>query len=245
MSSVPATAAPEAAKSPISISAQQLFDAAAHFGHKTFKWNPKMRKYLYGEKEGIHVFDLQKTAQNFEKVLAFLKRCAEEGKVVLFVGTKPQAIKIVSEEAKRAGMPFVTSKWIPGLLTNYGTLSKRIRYLQDLKMEFKLNNFEKYTKKEASSFKKIIDKLESSLGGVSDMSRIPDAVFVVDVVRDRLAINEANRMKIPVIGLVDSNGDPDGITYVVPGNDDALRSLQFFASNVADAILAGRKPKKA
>lgn len=231
--------------SPVSISAQQLFDAAAHFGHKTYKWNPKMRKFLYGEKSGVHVFDLQKTAHNFEQALGFAKRCAEEGKVILFVGTKPQATKIVSEEAKRAGMPFVTSKWIPGLLTNYGTLSRRIRYLQDLKMEFKLNNFEKYTKKEASSFKKIIDKLESSLGGVSDMNRIPDAVFVVDVVRDRLAINEANRMKIPVIGVVDSNGNPDGITYVIPGNDDALRSLQFFSSNLADAILAGRKPKKA
>lgn len=245
MAPVTPVPAAQSLPSPISISAQELFDAAVHFGHKTYKWNPKMRKYIYGEKGGVHVFDLQKTAQNFEKALGFLKRLSEEGRVVLFVGTKPQATKIVSDEAKRAGMPFVTSKWIPGLLTNYGTLSRRIRYLQDLKSEYKLNNFEKYTKKEASSFKKVIDKLESSLGGVSDMVRIPDALFVVDVVRDRLAINEANRMKIPVIGVVDTNGDPDGITYVIPGNDDALRSLQFFSSNVADAILAGKKPKKA
>ena len=227
-----------------SVSAQELFDAAAHFGHKTHKWNPKMRSYLFGERGGVHLFDLQKSAQKLEEALNALKKWAEEGKVILFVGTKPQAIKIVSEEARRAEMPFVTSKWIPGLLTNYGTLSKRIRYLSELKMEQKLNDFEKYTKKEASKLKKMIDKLEATLGGVSGMSRIPDVIFVVDVVRDRLAIQEANRMRIPVVGVVDSNGDPDGILHVVPGNDDALRSLQFFTSKVADAVVAGRKAKK-
>ena len=230
--------------SPISISAQQLFDAAAHFGHKTYRWNPKMRQYLYGERSGVHIFDLQKTAHNFESALAFAKKCAEEGKVILFVGTKPQAIKIVAEEAKRAHMPYVTSKWIHGLLTNYSTLSRRIRYLQDLKMEYKINQFEKYTKKEASKLKKMIEKLEASLGGVAEMTRIPDVIFVVDAVRDRLAINEAGRMKIPVVAVVDSNGDPDGVSYVIPGNDDALRSLQFFAANFADAILLGRTPHK-
>lgn len=230
--------------SPFSISAQQLFDAAAHFGHKTYKWNPKMRQYLYGERSGIHIFDLQKTAHMLESALAYLKKCSEEGKVVLFVGTKPQATKIVSEEAKRAGMPFVTSKWIPGLLTNYSTLSRRIRYLQDLRMEYKINQFEKYTKKEASKLKKMIEKLEATLGGVSDMTRIPDVIFVVDVVRDRLAVEEATRMKIPVVGVVDSNGDPDGVAYVIPGNDDALRSLHFFVSNLADAILLGRTSVK-
>lgn len=232
------------APSSFSITAQELFDAATHFGHKTHKWNPKMRNYLYGERAGIHVFDLQKTAQMLELALNAAKKWSEEGRVVLFVGTKPQAVKIVAEEAKRAEMPFVTSKWIPGLLTNYGTLSRRIRYLQDLKMEQKLNDFEKYTKKEASKLKKLIVKLETSLGGVSAMSRIPDAIFVLDVVRDRLAIQEANRMKIPVIGVCDSNGDPDGVQYVVPGNDDALRSLQYFASKVADAMIAGRKSVK-
>lgn len=203
-----------------------------------------MRNYLYGERGGIHLFDLQKTAQKLEEGLNAVKKYAEEGKMVLFVGTKPQAIRIVSEEAKRADMPYVTSKWIPGLLTNYSTLSRRIRYLQDLKMEQKLNDFEKYTKKEASKFKKVIDKLEASLGGVSAMSRIPDLIFVVDAVRDRLAIQEANRMHIPVMAVVDSNADPDGVQYVVPGNDDALRSLQFFSSKVADAILSGRKSTK-
>lgn len=227
-----------------SISAQELFDAAAHFGHKTHKWNPKMKNYLYGERAGIHVFDLQKTAHRLEQALDAVKKLAEEGRVILFVGTKPQAIKIVSEEAKRADMPYVTSKWIPGLLTNYGTLSRRIRYLQDLKMEQKLNNFEKYTKKEASKLKKVIDKLEASLGGVSSMTRPPDALFVCDVVRDQLAVKEAARMKIPVVGLVDSNGNPDGVQYVIPGNDDALRSLQFFVSKIADAFLAGRKTVK-
>lgn len=227
-----------------SISAQELFDAAAHFGHKTHKWNPKMRNYLYGERGGIHIFDLQKAAQKFEEALNAVKKLAEEGKTILFVGTKPQAIRIVSEEGKRCEMPYVTSKWIPGLLTNYGTLSRRIRYLQELKFEQKLNDFEKYTKKEASKLKKLITKLDSSLGGVSNMTRIPDVVFVVDVVRDRLAILEANRMKIPVVAVVDSNGDPDGIQYVVPGNDDALRSLQFFTSKVADAVVAGRKSTK-
>jgi small subunit ribosomal protein S2 len=227
-----------------SVSAQELFDAAAHFGHKTHKWNPKMRNYLFGERGGVHIFDLQKAAQKLEEGLNAIKKWAEEGKVVLFVGTKPQAIKIVSEEAKRADMPYVTSKWIPGLLTNYGTLSRRIRYLADLKMEQKLNDFEKYTKKEASKMKKMIDKLEASLGGVSNMTRIPDVVFVVDVVRDRLAIQEANRMNIPVVAVVDSNGDPDGIKFVIPGNDDALRSIQFFTAKIADAVSAGRRSTK-
>lgn len=227
-----------------SVSVQELFDAAAHFGHKTHKWNPKMRDFLYGEKGGIHIFDLQKTATLFEKALEYLQRLGGEGRIVLFVGTKPQAIKIVAEEASRCAMPYVTSKWIPGLLTNYSTLSRRIRYLQDLKAEEKITAFEKYTKHEAGKLRKTIEKLEASLGGVCTMHRLPDLIFVVDVVRDQLAVKEANKMHIPVMALVDSNGDPDGVAYVIPGNDDALRSLGFFASKAADALLAGKKQGK-
>lgn len=203
-----------------------------------------MRDFLYGEKGGIHIFDLQKTATFFEKALNHLQRLGSDGRTILFVGTKPQAIKIVAEEAKRAIMPYVTSKWIPGLLTNYSTLSRRIRYLQDLKAEEKITAFDKYTKHEAAKLRKIIEKLESSLGGVGDMHRLPDLVFVVDVVRDQLAVKEANKMHIPVMAVVDSNGDPDGVEYVIPGNDDALRSLRYFISKAADALLDGKKQGK-
>lgn len=227
--------------SSFSVSAQELFDAAVHFGHKTHKWNPKMRNYLFGDHQGIHIFDLQKTAHALERALTYLKKLAEEGKTVLFIGTKPQVGGLLTDAAKRAGMPHVTQKWIPGLLTNYGTLSRRIRYLLQLKGEEVSGGFAKYTKKEALKLRKVIDSLEATLGGVSAMNRLPDAIFVTDVVRDRLAVLEAIKMHIPVVAVVDSNGDPDGVDYVIPGNDDSLRALEFFITHVADALVSGRK----
>lgn len=227
-----------------SISVQELYDASAHFGHKTQKWNPRVRPYLFGERGGIHLFDLQKTAKLLEKALDFSKKMAMEGKNFLFVGTKPQALQLISSHAKRAGVSYVTGKWIPGLLTNFSTLSKRIAYLRDLKSQEESGELLKYTKKEISQLKKVIDKLEAALGGVSEMRRLPDVVFVSDVLRDRLTVLEAKKMKIPVIGLVDSNADPVGVTHVIPGNDDAVKSLEYFTGKIADSIIAGKKGLK-
>lgn len=227
-----------------SISVQELYDAAAHFGHKTHKWNPRVRNYLFGERGGIHIFDLQKTAKMFEKALDYAKKMATEGKTFLFVGTKPQTLQILSAHAKRCNMPYVTGKWIPGLLTNFSTLSKRISYLRDLKDQEERGEFAKYTKKEVVHLKKIIAKLQAALGGVSEMRRLPDVLFVTDVLRDQLAVKEARKMKIPVIGLVDSNADPTGVNFVIPGNDDAVKSLEYFISKISDAILLGKKGLK-
>lgn len=230
--------------SDFSISVQELFDAAAHFGHRTHKWNPRVRNFLYGDRGGIHIFDLQKTAKLLEKALDFSKKMATEGKTFLFVGTKPQALHLISDYAKKSGMPFVTQKWIPGLLTNFSTLSRRISYLRDLKQQEESGEIEKYTKKEIVHLRKIIAKLEAALGGVSDMRRLPDVVIVIDVLRDQLAVKEAKKMKIPVIGVVDSNASPLGVDYPIPGNDDAVRSLEFFVSKLSEAILAGKKGLK-
>jgi small subunit ribosomal protein S2 len=231
--------------SDFSISVQELFDASVHYGHRTHKWNPRVRNYLFGEREGIHIFDLQKTAKFFEGALSFVKKAAGEGKTFLFVGTKPQALHIVSEHAKRAGMPFVTQKWIPGLLTNFSTLARRISYLRDLRQQAQSGELEKYTKKEISQLKKTIAKLEATLGGVSEMRRLPDVVVVVDALRDQLAVREARKMKIPVVGVVDSNASPLGIDFVIPGNDDAVKALELYSSKLADAVLAGKKSAKA
>lgn len=232
------------ADSTFSISAKELFDAATHFGHRTQRWNPLMRNYLYGERNGVHIFDLQKSAQQFEDALQFIKKASSEGKQFLIVGTKPQALQIIQDYAKKSGISFVTEKWIPGLLTNFETLSKRIKHLKQLKQEQEENNFEKYTKKEAVQKKKMIAKLEATLGGVSNMEKTPDVLIVTDAVRDKLAVKEAKRLKITVIGIADSNADPTLLDYVIPGNDDAVKSLKFFVGKIADAILAGKTPKK-
>lgn len=219
---------------------KQMLESAVHFGHKTQKWNPKMRRYLYGSKNGVHIFDLQKTQDCLVKAVEFLKHSAASGKNILLVSTKPQASQYIVEAANDSHMPYVVHKWMGGLLTNFGTMKVRIRYFRTLKDQEKSGEFDKYTKKEASGLRKQIIKLEAALGGVRDLDRLPDVVFVADAVRDRIAIREANKMKIPVVAICDSNADPDGVAYPIPGNDDAVKSLTYLINAVKDAILAGK-----
>lgn len=223
---------------------QEMFDNAVHIGHRTQRWNPRMKPFLYGENSGVHIINLEKTVEKLEVALTFLAKIAAEGRSVLFVSTKPQSITLLEESARDAGMPYVTTRWIPGLLTNFSTIKTRIKYLRDLKERESAGDFEKYTKKEASTLRKTIDKLEVSLGGVQEITQVPDAVFVLDVVRDSIAVMEAKKIGIPVIGIVDSNADPSKIDYPIPGNDDALKSLIYLVGKISETIKASRKAKK-
>ena len=223
---------------------QDMIKNAVHFGHRTHKWDPRMRKYLYGEKNGIHIFNLEKTSVMLAKALDFTSKLVSEGRTILFVSTKPQAITLVERVAKDCGMPYVVSRWIPGLITNFSTVKKRIKYLRDLKEQETSGEFEKYTKKEASKLKKTIDKLETSLGGVQELTKKPDAIFVVDVVKDKIVTEEAKKAGIPVIGIVDSNANPDLVTYPIPGNDDAVKAIAYFVNQFGDAVKKSRQAKK-
>ena len=224
---------------------KEMLAAAVHFGHQTRKWNPKMKPYLYGVREGIHIFDLQKTFDNLQNALSFLQKSIEEGKNVLFVSTKQQASTIVESVAKKCNMPYVTHKWIGGLLTNYSTVKKRIKYFISLIEQQESGEFEKYTKKEASKLKKELEKLGTAFGGLKSMNKPPQVLFVVDCVRDNIAVKEAKKLKIPVIAITDTNADPEEIDYPIPGNDDAVKSLKYFMGKVEDAILnAKRKSNK-
>lgn len=221
--------------------AQEMFENAVHVGHRTQKWNPRMKKYLYGEKDGVHIINLEKTAEGLERALAFLEKLASEGKNVLFVSTKPQSLKLIEESAKACGMPYVVSRWIPGLITNFSTLKNRIKYFVNLKAEMASGEFDKYTKKEAAKLKKIIDTLELSLGGVQNLRGVPDAIFVIDTVRDQIAVKEAKVVGIPLIAITDSNSDPTVIDYAIPGNDDALKSLTFLVGKVVASLNKARR----
>jgi len=211
---------------------KKMFDNAVHIGHRTQKWNPRMKRYIYGERNGIHIINLEKTYEMLEKALNFLSKAVSEGKTVLFVSTKPQSVKLIEELAKECHMPYVVSKWIPGLLTNFSTVKSRIKYLADLKRQEETGEINKYTKKEISKLKKVVDKLQIALGGVQNMTARPDVVFVVDALRDKIVVKEAKRMKIPVVGIVDTNTDPTNLTYPIPGNDDAIKSLTYFLDTV-------------
>jgi small subunit ribosomal protein S2 len=222
---------------------QEMLDAAVHFGHKTQKWNPKMKKYIYGVRNGVHIIDLQKTQENLEKASEFIRSLSMNGRKILLVCTKPQATQLIIDTAKETNMYYVVNKWVGGLLTNFFTMKKRIRYFKKLRDEEKSGGFEKYTKKEAGKLKKMMVKLETGLGGVKDMDKMPDAVFVADVVRDHIAVSEANKLNIPVIGIVDTNSDPEGIEYPIPGNDDAIKSLSYLINAVKNAMVAKKSPK--
>lgn len=212
-----------------------------HFGHKTEKWNPKMRSYIYTKRDNIHILDLRKTVSCLEKACQFLKKASSEKKVILFISTKPQCEKIIKENALKAEMPYVTGHWISGLLTNFETVKKRIKYLRDLKEQERTGEFEKYTKKEAQNLKKTIEKLEASLGGVRDLQRIPHALFILDTVIDAIAIREAKKLGIPIVAIVDSNSDPTKIQYPIPGNDDAIKSLNYLTEKITESIIEGKK----
>lgn len=203
-----------------------------------------MSEYLHGKKNGVHIFDLNKTYRGMNAATEFLTAACGQGKTVLFVSTKQQATAIVKEQAERSGMPYVTKKWIPGLLTNFKTIRARVRYMNKLKIEQESGEFEKYTKKEALNLGKKIIKLEAALGGVSDLEKVPDIVFVLDVMRDKIAVQEALKIGITVVAVCDSNVNPSGIQYIIPGNDDALKSISYLMSTIGDAIDAGKKKNK-
>ena len=219
---------------------RELLEAGVHFGHQTRRWNPKMRRYIFGERGGIYIIDLTKTLTLLEEAADFARNVSDRGGTILFVGTKKQAQEAVTEHATRVGMPFVSNRWLGGLLTNWRTISERIAYLHDLRRLKAEGQLDLLPSKERIGMEAELEKLEANLGGVADMKRQPDAVFVIDMKKEQLGVREAQRLGIPVIGLVDTNADPDEATYVIPGNDDAMRSCNLVARVVADAIGAGK-----
>jgi small subunit ribosomal protein S2 len=219
---------------------KDLLEAGVHFGHQTKRWNPKMKEYIFGERNGIYILDLAKTAKLFGEAEQFVANLATDGRTILFVGTKRQAQDAIAEEAQRCGMFFVNQRWLGGLLTNFSTIQRSLGRLRDLEAMSTDGRYETLSKKEIASIEKEKRKLQKNLDGIRGMSRLPDAVFVVDTRKEKIAVDEARKLKIPVIGVVDTNCDPDEVQYVIPGNDDALRAIRLFASRIADAVLAGR-----
>jgi small subunit ribosomal protein S2 len=219
---------------------RDMLKAGVHFGHQTRYWNPKMGKYIFGSRNKIHIINLEKTLPMFNEALAFVEKLAAGKNKILFVGTKRSAGKIVREEAARCGSPFVDHRWLGGMLTNYKTIRASIKRLRDLEIQSEDGTFAKLTKKEALMRTRDMEKLDRSIGGIKDMGGLPDALFVVDVDHERIAITEANKLGIPVIGIVDTNSSPDGVDYIIPGNDDAIRAVQLYLGAVADAVLRGR-----
>jgi small subunit ribosomal protein S2 len=214
---------------------RDLLQAGAHFGHQTRYWNPKMDQYIFGARNKIHIINLEHTVPAFNEALDLVKRLAGNKNKILFVGTKRAAGKIIREQAERAGMPYVSHRWLGGMLTNYKTIRASIKRLRDLEAQQADGTFDKLTKKEALMRTRDMEKLERSIGGIKDMGGLPDALFVVDVDHERIAITEANKLGIPVIGIVDTNSNPDGVDYIIPGNDDAIRAIKLYVTAVADA----------
>jgi small subunit ribosomal protein S2 len=222
------------------IALKDLLEAGVHFGHQTKRWNPKMKAFIFGERNGIYIIDLAKTAKLFREAEQFVTNLASEGRTVLFVGTKRQAQDAVAEEAQRSGMFFVNQRWLGGLLTNFTTIQRSLARLRDLEAMETDGRYESLSKKEIAQLEKEKRKLQKNLEGIRNMSRLPDALFVVDTRKEKIAVDEARKLKIPVIGVVDTNCDPDEVDYVIPGNDDALRAIRLFTSKIADAIVSGR-----
>ncbi len=222
------------------ISMKALLEAGVHFGHQTRRWNPKMKPYIFQERNGIYIIDLSKTVLMLREVYAAVKQMARDNKVILFVGTKKQAQDVVKEEAERAGTFYINERWLGGTLTNFATIQKRISRLRELEGMRAQGNFELLPKKEVSRLSDELEKLERFLGGIKDMHKLPDAVFIVDPKKERIAVLEARKLKIPIISVIDTNCDPDEIDYAIPGNDDAIRSVRLMVSKIADAIIEGR-----
>ncbi len=222
------------------VSMKQLLEAGVHFGHQSKRWNPRMKKYIFGERNGIYIIDLQKTLRHFKEAYQFTRSTAAKGETVLFVGTKKQSQDIILEESKRCEMFFVQNRWLGGMLTNFSTIRKSIDRMK--KMEEMKNNgvFESLTKKEVLKLEKRREKMEKILGGIRDMDKLPSVLFIVDPKRERIAVTEANKLHIPVVAIVDTNCDPEGIDYVIPGNDDAIRSIKLITSKIAEAVCEGR-----
>jgi len=226
------------------IAMKDLLEAGVHFGHQTKRWNPKMKEYIFGERNGIYIIDLGKTVKLFRDAEDFVSRLASEGRTILFVGTKRQAQDVIAEEAQRCGMFFVNERWLGGLLTNFSTIQRSLGRLRDLEAMATDGRFDTLSKKEIARNEKERRKLAKNLEGIRGMSRLPDVVFVVDTKKEKIAVDEARKLKIPVIGIVDTNCDPDEVDLVIPGNDDALRSIRLFASRIADAVISGRDMKQ-
>ncbi|MFJ7638565.1 30S ribosomal protein S2 [Peribacillus sp. NPDC097264] len=223
------------------ISMKQLLEAGVHFGHQTRRWNPKMKKYIFTERNGIYIIDLQKTVKKVEEAYNFVKELAANGGTVLFVGTKKQAQESVKEEAIRSGMYYVNQRWLGGTLTNFETIQKRINRLKDIEKMDANGTFEVLPKKEVIQLKKEWDRLEKFLGGIKDMKTLPDAIFVIDPRKERIAVAEAHKLNIPLVGIVDTNCDPDEIDVVIPANDDAIRAVKLLTGKMADAILEAKQ----
>ena len=238
-----------AANAPASVAAtvtmKDLLEAGVHFGHQTRRWNPKMKGYIFGARNGIYIIDLQKTHKLLQEALQFVQELAGQGKNLLFVGTKRQAQDAIAEEAKRCNMPYVNERWLGGQLTNFVTVRKSLDRLKELEMHLAEGRGDSLTKKELARLDKERGKLEKNLAGIKNLKTVPDAVFVIDTRKEAIAVAEARKLKIPVVGVVDTNCDPDEVDVLIPGNDDALRAIRLFAGKVADAVIAGQQMRAA
>ena len=223
------------------VAMKQLLEAGVHFGHQTRRWDPRMAEYIFQARNGIHIIDLQKTSKKLDEAYAFLKEQAEEGKTVLFVGTKKQAQDCMKEAAEKCGMYYVNQRWLGGMLTNFRTIQSRIARLKEIETMSEDGTFDVLPKKEVIALKKEWDKLEKNLGGIKDMKRIPDAIFIVDPKKERICVQEAQSLGITLIGIADTNCDPDELDYVIPGNDDAIRAVKLIVSKMADAVIEAKQ----
>ena len=228
----------------MSVSMKELLEAGVHFGHQTQRWNPKMDKYIYGNKSGIHILDLRITFEVLEEVQNFIQKLVANSGKVLFVGTKPQAQKVIEEQATRAQMPYVNQRWLGGMLTNFKTIIKRVIYLKELNSLESSGEINSYPKPERLRIRREIEKLTKSIGGIVELNKIPDAIFIVDLLNETTALSEAKKLNIPVIALADSNVDPDGVDYIIPANDDAIKSIELIASAISDSCLKGLGKRK-
>ena len=223
------------------ISMKQLLEAGVHFGHQTRRWNPKMAEYIFTERNGIYIIDLQKTVKKVEEAYNFVREVTEQGGEILFVGTKKQAQESIKEEAERVGMYFVNARWLGGMLTNFSTIKKRIQRMDQLKKMAEDGTFDQLPKKEVVNLSIEAEKLERNLGGIKEMKKLPAAIFIVDPKKEHNAVAEARKLNIPIIAIVDTNCDPDEIDYVIPGNDDAIRAVKLITSTMANAVLEGKQ----
>ncbi|NPA81038.1 MAG: 30S ribosomal protein S2 [Epsilonproteobacteria bacterium] len=226
------------------VTMKDLLECGVHFGHQTRRWNPKMKKFIFGERKNIYIIDLQKTLRYFRYTYNIVRDAAAEGKTILFVGTKKQATKAIEEYAQKCGMPYVNHRWLGGMLTNFKTIRQSIRKLEVIEQMEEEGQFDLLTKKEALMLKRKKEKLLKYLGGIRDMKNIPDMLFIIDTVKEKIAVKEANRLKIPVVAPIDTNCDPDVVDYPIPGNDDAIRSIQLFCKEISEAIIEGKEMRE-
>jgi small subunit ribosomal protein S2 len=225
----------------ISLSLKELMEHGVHFGHRTYRWNPKMEPYIYGKKDGIYIINIEKTLELLKKALVFVEECGKKGLIPLFVCTKKQGKEIIKEEAERIGAYYVVERWLGGLLTNFSTIRTRIEKMREIERMKEEGKLDKYPKKERMKILKVYEKLQKNLGGVKEMFELPGFLFVIDPTREELAIKEANKLKIPVVALIDTDGDPEVIDYPIPGNDDAMRSIEYITKLIANSYLKGKE----